>query len=105
MDDVHIPSLEMLHQGLCLVSILLSLGILSSNDSVETINQLKTELAAAKEGCTAAMAIIFSTTSNFFRGDGKTPWDKIVSEQTERDPWLNLRGVEQSGVCGKTLEA
>eukprot|EP00956_Cyclotella_meneghiniana_P001312 scaffold1404_cov37-Cyclotella_meneghiniana.AAC.16 len=38
-------------------------------------------------------------------GDGKTPWDKIVSEQTERDPWTNLRGVEQSGVRGKTLKA
>eukprot|EP00956_Cyclotella_meneghiniana_P021003 scaffold37682_cov57-Cyclotella_meneghiniana.AAC.2 len=75
------------------------------NDSVETIKQLKTELAAAKEGCTAAMAIIFSTTSNFFRGDSKTPWDKIVSEQTKRDPWMNLHGVEQYGVCGKTLEA
>ena len=75
------------------------------NDSVDAIKKLKTELAAAKEECTAAMAIIFSTTSNFFRGDGKTPWDKIVSEQTERDPWTNLRGVEQSGVRGKTLEA
>jgi hypothetical protein len=54
---------------------------------------------------TAAMATIFSTTANFFRGDGKTPWDNIVHEQTEKDPWTNLRGEEQSGVRGKTMAA
>eukprot|EP00956_Cyclotella_meneghiniana_P036271 scaffold123481_cov23-Cyclotella_meneghiniana.AAC.1 len=42
----------------------------------------------------------FSTTGNFFRGDGKTPWDKIVTEQTERDPWVDLKGVEHSFTWG-----
>eukprot|EP00956_Cyclotella_meneghiniana_P034420 scaffold104688_cov26-Cyclotella_meneghiniana.AAC.1 len=52
------------------------------------------------------MATIFSTTGNFFRGDGKTPWDKIVLEKTERDPWIDLRGVEHSGVRGnKSMQA
>jgi hypothetical protein len=51
------------------------------------------------------MATIFSTTANFFRGNGKTPWDKIVAEQTEKDPWTDLRGLEHSGVRGKTMPA
>jgi hypothetical protein len=51
------------------------------------------------------MATIFTTTANFFWGDGKTPCDKIVHEQTEKDPWTNLHGEEQSGVHGKTMAA
>jgi hypothetical protein len=34
-------------------------------------------MAAAKQEIVAAMATIFATTANFFRGEGKTPWDKI----------------------------
>ena len=71
----------------------------------EAIKKHKAAVAAAKVGMTAAMATIFSTTANFFRGDGKTPWDNIVHEQTEKDPWTNLRGEEQSGVWGKTMAA
>ena len=71
----------------------------------EAVKELKAALAEAKQEQVAAMATIFSTTANFFRGDGKSPWDKIVAEQTEKNPWTNLRGVEQSGVRGKTLEA
>jgi hypothetical protein len=57
----------------------------------ENIKGCQAAVAAAKEEMTAAMATIFSTTANFFRGDGKTPWDNIVHEQTEKDPWTNLR--------------
>ena len=71
----------------------------------DDVKKLKAGVAEAKEEVTAAMAVIFSTTSNFFRGEGKTPWDKIVTEQTERDPWTDLRGAEQSGVRGKTWQA
>jgi hypothetical protein len=70
----------------------------------KAIKEFKAAVAAAKEEMTAAMATIFSTTANFFWGDGKTPWDNIVHEQTEKDPWTNLRG-EQSGVHGKTMAA
>ena len=72
---------------------------------VEAIKALQTEVAAAKQERVTAMATVFATTSNFFRGDGKAPWDKIVHEQTEKDPWINLRGVEQAGARGKTLMA
>ena len=71
----------------------------------EAIKKHKAAVAAAKQDQVAAMATIFSTTANFFRGDGKTPWDNIVHEQTEKDPWTNLRGEEQSGVRGKTMAA
>ena len=72
---------------------------------VEGIKTLKSSVVEAKKDRSAVMATIFSTTANFLRGDGKTPWDKIVAEQTERDPWTNLRGIEQAGVRGKTLPA
>jgi hypothetical protein len=32
------------------------------------------------------MATVFATTANFFRGNSKVPWDKIVHEQTEKNP-------------------
>jgi Sec-independent protein translocase protein TatA len=38
----------------------------------ETIKEFKAAVAAAKQEQVAAMATIFSTTANFFRGDGKT---------------------------------
>jgi hypothetical protein len=62
-------------------------------------------MAAAKQEIVVAMATIFATTANFFRGEGKTPWDKIVHEQTEKDQWTNLRGEEQSGVRSKMMAA
>jgi hypothetical protein len=52
---------------------------------VEAIKALQTAVAAAKQERVTAMATVFATTSNFFRGDGKAPWDKIVHEQTEKD--------------------
>jgi hypothetical protein len=71
----------------------------------ETMKTHRAAVAAAKVEMAAAMATIFSTTANFFRGDGKTPWDNIIHKQTEKDPWTNLRGEEQSGVRGKTMAA
>jgi hypothetical protein len=62
----------------------------------EAIKKNKAAVAAAKQEIVAAMATIFSTMTNFFLGDGKTPWDKIFHEQTKKDPWTNLRGEEQS---------
>jgi hypothetical protein len=71
----------------------------------EAIKVLQAAVTTAKQERAAAMATVFATTSNFFRGNGKAQWDKIVHEQTEKDPWINLRGVEQAGVRGKTLMA
>jgi hypothetical protein len=67
----------------------------------DALKQLKAAVAEAKNEQVEAMATIFATSANFFRGDGKSPWDKIVTEQTEKEPWTNLRGVERSGVRGK----
>jgi hypothetical protein len=60
----------------------------------EAIKEFKAAVTAAKQDQLAAMATIFSTTANFFRGDGKTPWDNIVHERNKKDPWMNLRGEE-----------
>jgi hypothetical protein len=71
----------------------------------EAIKVMQAAVDAAKQEKVESIATIFATTANFFRGDGKAPWDKIVHEQTEKDPWINLQGVEQKGVRGKTLMA
>eukprot|EP00956_Cyclotella_meneghiniana_P014105 scaffold20948_cov37-Cyclotella_meneghiniana.AAC.8 len=72
----------------------------------KNVKACKEAITAAKEEVSKAMAKILSTTGNFFRGDGKTPCDKIVTEQTERDdPWIDLRGVEHTGVRGKSMQA
>jgi hypothetical protein len=71
----------------------------------EAIKEFKAAVAAAKQEQVAAMATIFFTAANFFQGDGKTPWDNIVHKQTKKDPWTNLRGIKQTGVCGKTMAA
>ena len=74
-------------------------------EAKETVRAFKSILETATEQQNAVMNTIFLTTVNFFRGDGKTPWDKIVVEQTERDPWTNLRGIKQPGARGKTMAA
>ena len=48
---------------------------------------------------------IFSTAATFMSGEGKAPWDKIVQEQAERDPWVDLRGREHEGLRGYTRAA
>jgi hypothetical protein len=67
----------------------------------EAIKEFNAAVAAAKQDKVAAMATIFSTTANFFRGDSKTPWDNIVHEQTEKDPWTNLRGGSSPGSAAR----
>jgi hypothetical protein len=71
----------------------------------EAIKVLQAAVATAKQERVAAMTTVFATTTNFFRGDGKAPWDRIIHEQTEKNPWTNHRGEEQQGVRGKTLLA
>jgi tetraacyldisaccharide-1-P 4'-kinase len=51
-------------------------------EHTEAIKVLQAAVATAKQERVAAMATVFATTANFFRGDGKAPWDKIVHEQT-----------------------
>jgi hypothetical protein len=50
----------------------------------EATKEFKAAVAAAKQDQVAAIATIFSTTANFFRGDGKTPWDNIVKPKRTR---------------------
>jgi len=71
----------------------------------QSVTDHKTLVEAAKAEVTSAMLAIFSTASNFMCGEGKAQWDKIVHEQTERDPWLDLRGQEHEGLRGKTKAA
>jgi hypothetical protein len=69
------------------------------------IKVCKAAVAGAKLTQVTTMASIFSMVTNFVRGDGKTPWDKIVTEQTEKDKWKDLRSHEHKGPHGKTMAA
>jgi hypothetical protein len=69
------------------------------------IKACKTAGVSAKSAQVATMASIFSTATNFLCGDGKTPWDKIVAKQTEKDKWMDLHGLEHEGPHGKLTAA
>jgi len=69
------------------------------------IKACKAAIASAKSTQISIMASIFSMARIFLCRDGKTPWDKIVTEQTEKDRWTDLRGLEHKGPHGKTMAA
>ncbi len=46
----------------------------------------------AKGAMTAAGSKMFSFQSNFLSPESKYGWNKIVSKQTEGDPYVNLQG-------------
>jgi hypothetical protein len=55
----------------------------------KAIKEFKAAVAAAKQ----EQVVVWPPSSprrpiNFFRGDGKTPWDNIVHEQTEKDSFV-----------------
>jgi hypothetical protein len=52
----------------------------------EAVKELKAALAEAKNEQVAAMATIFSTTANFFRGDGKSPGTRSLPSRRRKTP-------------------
>jgi hypothetical protein len=53
---------------------------------------------------TAAATLMFTFYSNFLSPESKYPWNKIVVEQTESDPYVNLQGVSLEGPRGMSCE-
>jgi hypothetical protein len=47
---------------------------------------------------------MFTFSSNLLSPESKYAWNKIVSEQTESDPYVNLQGVSLKGPRGRSCE-
>jgi hypothetical protein len=54
----------------------------------------------AKGAITAAASEMFTFYSNLLSPESKYAWNKIVSEQMESDPFVNLQGVSLEGPRG-----
>jgi hypothetical protein len=54
----------------------------------------------AKDAMTAAASQMFVFYSNLLSPESKYSWNKIISEQTESNPFVNLQGVFLKGLWG-----
>jgi hypothetical protein len=53
---------------------------------------------------TAAASKMFMSYSNLLSPESKYAWNKIISEQTESGPYVNLQGVSLEGPRGMSCE-
>jgi hypothetical protein len=58
----------------------------------------------AKGAMTAATSEMFAFYSNLLSPESKYPWNKIVSKQTESNPFVNLQGVSLEGPRGMSCK-
>jgi hypothetical protein len=58
----------------------------------------------AKGAMTAAASEMFAFYLNLLSPESKYAWNKIVSEQTESNPFVNLQGVSLEGPRGMSCE-
>jgi hypothetical protein len=59
----------------------------------------------AQGAMTAAESLMFAFYSNLLSPESKYAWNKIVIEQTESDPYVNLQGVSLEGPRGMSRES
>jgi hypothetical protein len=59
----------------------------------------------AKNKREAAATKMFQFYTKFLSSDAKYPWNKIVKEQTEADPFKDLQGVSRKGLRGLLQES
>jgi hypothetical protein len=53
---------------------------------------------------TAAASLMFAFYSNLHSPESKYAWNKIIYEQTECDPYVNLQGVSLEGLRGMSCK-
>ncbi len=61
------------------------------------LEKAKQGLHSAKGAMTAASSKMFTFYSNLLSPESKYAWNKIVSKQTESDPYVNLQGDAKQG--------
>jgi hypothetical protein len=64
------------------------------------IEEAKKAVEDAKGAMTTAVSQMFAFYSNLLSPESKYLWNKIVSEQAESNPFVNLQGVSFEGPRG-----
>ena len=64
----------------------------------------KANLKLAREKLSETAAEIFQLYANLLSEEARQPWDKIVTERTESDTWIDIYGEERNGKEGKTYK-
>ncbi len=68
------------------------------------LEKAKQALRIAKGAMNAAASKMFGFFSNLLSPESKYAWNKIVSEQTESDPYVNLQGEAMQGPRGMSRQ-
>jgi hypothetical protein len=81
-----------------------------NNDSMkagflEDLEKAKQAQGIAKGAMTAAASKMFTFYSNLLSPESKYAWNKIVGEQKESDPYVNLQGDSLEGIRGMSRES
>jgi hypothetical protein len=71
----------------------------------EDLEKAKQAQGIAKGTMTAAASKVFMFYSNLLSPKNKYTWNKIVDEQTESDPFVNLQGNSLEGPRGMFRES
>jgi hypothetical protein len=71
---------------------------------LEDLEKAKQAQGIAKGTMTAAASKMFTFYSNLLSPESKYAWNKIVGEQTESDPFVNLQGDSLEGPRGMSCE-
>jgi hypothetical protein len=71
---------------------------------LEDLEKAKRAQRTAKGAMTVAANKMFAFYSNLLSPESKYAWDKIVGEQTESDPYVNLQGDSLEGPKGNVLQ-
>jgi hypothetical protein len=58
----------------------------------------------AKGAMTAATSVMFAVYSNLLSPECKYAWNKIISKQTESNPYVNIQGVSLEGPRGMSCK-
>jgi hypothetical protein len=69
------------------------------------LEKAKQAQETAQSAMTAATNLMFTFYSNLLSPKSKYAWNKIVVEQTEGDPYVNLQGVSLEGPRGMSRES
>ncbi len=65
---------------------------------LDDLEKAKQAQSTAKGGMTAAASKMFTFYLNLLSPESKYSWNKIVGEQTESDPYVNLQGDALEGL-------
>jgi hypothetical protein len=71
---------------------------------LEDLEKAKQAQRIAKGAMTAAANKMFAFYSNLLSPESKYAWNKIIGEQTESDPYVNLQGDSLEGPRGMSCE-